>query len=194
MFPRLTISLLLLVSAVPALLSQNMPPAVKQSYHSRIDEQGNKILPPLLYKDETSEQRKARLGTDEDPGFDPDPEKKWLRFGKLYTIQKFPRIHSTYDQDKGFVRPLWYVNVAKEVYDETEEFVWVWMNETEIMDQDPTFEMSDPSSEDAGPAYMKYNEEGRKFVLQVKEEFSTIRPAKTDRVVRFRESSQGLPV
>ena len=71
---------------------------------------------------ETPEQRQLRLGTTEDPGPDPDPNKVWLRFGKQYTIEKFPIAKAAFDSRPGFVRPLAFINIEREIYrqDETQ--------------------------------------------------------------------------
>ncbi|HEX2061328.1 MAG TPA: hypothetical protein VHK90_11350, partial [Thermoanaerobaculia bacterium] len=51
---------------------------------------------PRYFKAETPEQRMERLGTDEDPGINPDPEAIFYRFGKRYMIMR---------HDKRWVRP-----------------------------------------------------------------------------------------
>src|SRR5258708_39445923 len=47
--------------------------------------------PPVWIRPETPEQRKLRLGTIEDPGPDPDPKKRWERYGPAYLIEKADR-------------------------------------------------------------------------------------------------------
>src|SRR5260370_30216579 len=81
---------------------------------------------PQYLVPETAEQRKARLGTPEDPGTDPDPNKHFWRYGKSYHIEKFDRRFEAWDTDPGRVRPLAMVNVSYEVYQINDRWVWVW--------------------------------------------------------------------
>src|SRR5689334_20767918 len=81
--------------------------------------------PQYLYP-ETPEQRMARLGTSEDPGPDPDPNKHFWRFGKSVHIEKFDRRWEAWDADPGWVRPIAYVAVTREVYQLNDKNLWVW--------------------------------------------------------------------
>src|SRR5216110_3246927 len=72
---------------------------------------------PQFLRAETPEQRKARLGTAQDPGLDPDPNKHFWRFGKSYHIGRYERRWAVYDaSDANFVRPVGMVNFAYEIY------------------------------------------------------------------------------
>src|SRR5436189_42188 len=86
---------------------------------------------PSYIKPETLEQRRARLGTADDPGIDPDPSKHFWRFGKSYHIEKFDRRWESYEgAEPGSVRPFGYVNLYREIYQRNEKWVWVWMPDT----------------------------------------------------------------
>src|SRR5947209_10476115 len=83
---------------------------------------------PTYIHPETAEQRRARLGTPEDPGINPDPNKHYWRFGHSFHIDKFDRKWAAYDQpDPNFIRPFAQVNIAKELYQQNEKWVWVWI-------------------------------------------------------------------
>ena len=79
---------------------------------------------PQFIRAESPEQRKARLGTAEDPGLNPDPSKHYWRFGKSYHISKSDRHLAVYDaSDANFVRPLGMVNFAYEIYQQNERYL-----------------------------------------------------------------------
>src|SRR5688572_22434827 len=135
---------------------------------------GVKILPPLLYQDETPEARKIRIGTTEDPGSDPDPKKEWIRYGKRFTIEKFPRDHVAYDQRQGWARPVWTANVAREIYQENDEFVWFWMNAdistAQVIERLKERAQQDPKlapTEMGSKRKVKYEGDPLKFILQL---------------------------
>jgi hypothetical protein len=200
-------------------------PSARAAEEQEVDEDRQRFLdamrerfPPLLYQDETPEQRKARLGTSEDPGPDPDEKRVWERFGKTYTIVKFPRVHASYDnQPLGWVRPTWTVNVPAEVYQETLEELWVWLptpsrdlsnyssNVREFYGGDPEAGKSPeplygiPGGEEGAAGdyrnteYVKYTPEQLEFVKQIKTEFTEIEPAASGVTLLFEEASRGLP-
>src|SRR5579859_4823840 len=60
---------------------------------------------PAYIHPETAEQRRARIGTTDDPGADPDPSKHYWRFGRSYHIDKVPRNMVGFDAPLGFVKP-----------------------------------------------------------------------------------------
>ena len=214
--------LLSILVAVPFRAQQTPPPppaeqAVDPDRQRFLDEM-KKRFPPPLYQDETPEQRKTRLGTNEDPGPEPDEKRVWTRFGKTFTIAKFPRVNASYrDQAPGWVKPTWTVNVPAEVYQETLEWVWVWLstpsrdlskysaNVREFYGGDPADEGTNPEAIEGAsktePAfgdfrntdYRKYTPEEFEFVKQVRLEFSEIEPAASDVTLRFEEASRGLP-
>lgn len=137
---------------------------------------------PAYLKAETPEQRKARLGTAEDPGTNPDPEKHYWRFGRAWHIEKFDRKWESYEGvEPGFVRPYAFVNIAREVYQRNTRYVWVWMPDT------LSEEATTPQPE-AG-----YNAEQIKYLRDMRPEFSELTPKASGKSIRFEESSDGLP-
>jgi hypothetical protein len=140
---------------------------------------------------ETPEKRMERLGTQVDPGFDPDPEKEFIRFGRSWNIHKYELVWARFDAPAGLVRPRGDINVMRELYDMNEEYVWVW---EPIRDPEPEFV---PSAADSrvpqGARFMTLNAEDQKSVLNARGDFSELFPLSTDVVLNFRESSAGLP-
>src|SRR5689334_23014176 len=62
---------------------------------------------PHYVKEETPAQRQERLGTQEDPGINPDPEKVWTRYGKRYTIRRYEKEFAKFFPDRpNLVRPM----------------------------------------------------------------------------------------
>src|SRR5207244_2295185 len=77
---------------------------------------------PQFLRAETPEQRKARLGTAEDPGLNPDENKHYWRYGKSYHISKYDRRFAVYDaSDANYVRPIGMINFAYEIYQQNEK-------------------------------------------------------------------------
>jgi FG-GAP-like repeat len=135
---------------------------------------------PQYIKPETEEQRRSRLGTVDDPGPNPDPEKIWWRFGKQYKIHRYERRWAKYDQQEGWVRPFAPVNFAKEIYQQNEQFVWVWH---EIID---TTKLEDSS-------YTPPPDDEIRYFESVRTEFSELAPPTSNVRVKFEEASNGLP-
>jgi hypothetical protein len=143
---------------------------------------------PVFIRPETPEQRKARIGTAEDPGLDPDSTAVYWRFGKAYRIEKIPRLHAVYDHpDPTFVR-FATINIYKELYQHNQKWTWMWIEEP----------IDEPKSED--PDLYQSTEGGRRFAdvdvqffQKIRSEFSELTPPSNDTVVRFEESSTGLP-
>lgn len=134
---------------------------------------------PQYIRPETPEQRKSRLGTPEDPGPNPDPNKHFWRFGKSYHIEKFDRRWEAWDVEEGFVRPIAFANVAKEVYQLNNRWLWVWIpDQTEV-------EVPTPPS--------PYNTEALVYLRDMRAEFSELNPKASARKIRFEEASDGLP-
>jgi hypothetical protein len=134
---------------------------------------------PQYLRAETPELRKARLGTAEDPGPDPDPNKHFWRFGKSVHIEKFDRKWEAWDAEPGYVRPIALVNVTREVYQLNDKWVWVWTN-------DPT----EPKPE---PPTTHYSNEAILYFRDMRSEFSDLAPKASPKTIRFEESSNGLP-
>jgi len=137
---------------------------------------------PHYLRPETPEQRKLRLGTTEDPGPDPDPNKHFWRFGNSFHIEKFDRRWESYDGTApGFVRPFAYVNAQREVYQLNDKWVWVWMN--------------DPRPEDFVPPTPppRYTPEQVRYFETMRSEFYDLTPKAGGTTIRFEEASSGLP-
>ncbi len=135
---------------------------------------------------ETAKQRLERLGLNEDPGPDPDPAKVWIRFGKAYTIQKYPKQYAAFDRIEGWARPLKHVNIAKEVYAVDAESVWVWID---VRQDEENFTTEIPT--EAGTR-QRWTVDQLKYLREVKSEFEEITLPIGEEVV-FEESSKGLP-
>ena len=144
---------------------------------------------PAFLPNETPEARMLRLGTGEDPGRDPDPKKVWFRFGKEYTIEKFPIAKAKFDARPGFVRPLAFINIEREIYQQDATHVWVWQPVL------TTSQAPDVPGRAGSTAldYIDYPPEQFKFVVQVKSEFEEVYAPSANRHLKFRESSNGLP-
>lgn len=137
---------------------------------------------PAYIRPETPEQRRARIGTPDDPGVDPDPTKHYWRFGRSYHIDKFDRKWAVSDQDDPmFIRPFAPLNVVKELYQQNEKWVWVWM--------------PDPSPEDQAPEAQENHltPEQMKFYQDIRAEFAPLDVPNSGKTIRFEESSDGLP-
>jgi hypothetical protein len=141
---------------------------------------------PRYIRPETPEQRRERLGTQDDPGPNPDPDTVWLRFGKQYKIKKFDKQWAKYTEVPGFVKPLAAVNFIEELYQENDKYVWVWMQEIEEEDL-PTEE----AIRDA--QFRQLNEEQLKFLESMRGEFTPVEPPKANFSVKFEKASKGLP-
>lgn len=144
---------------------------------------------PAYLRPETAEQRKARLGTTEDPGINPDQTKSYWRFGKMQHIERYERKWAVYEGgDEGYIRPFGFVNVYKELYQQNERYVWVWNDDAEPpLPQDKIVE----AAQNGG--YRQFGAEDLKFFQKIRSEFSEFTPPTTNTVIRFEESSEGLP-
>lgn len=139
---------------------------------------------PAYVKPETPEQRKARLGTAEDPGLDPDQNKKWFRFGKWFHIEKFDRRFARYDgYPEGWCRPVGMVNLEAEIYQQNAAWVWAWIPEP--VEEAPPAEIAKERT--------RYGKVEIDFFNSIKPEFAVINPPKSTKAIRFEESSAGLP-
>jgi hypothetical protein len=105
---------------------QDAPDAPRVDTTSQIPEGGM----PRYVRPETPEQRLERLAVPEDPGINPDPDRVWGRFGRLFKIYRFDKKWAVYPPDRpGFVRPIGNVNFVEEIYQENDKYVWVWIEE-----------------------------------------------------------------
>jgi hypothetical protein len=141
---------------------------------------------PRYYKEETPEQRRERLAVSEDPGVNPDPKRKWWRFGKEFTIQKFEKRWAKPTDRPGWIKPFAFVNFAEELYQENDQFVWVWMLEVE-----PPKPLTE--EELRASQYRKVNDEDMKVIEALRPEFTPLDPPKAGVRLRFENSSAGLP-
>lgn len=138
---------------------------------------------PHYIKAETPEQRQQRLGTSEDPGPNPDPNKHFWRFGKSYHIERYDARWANYSgADPGWVRPFGFVNLYAEIYQVNDNYVWVWM-------ADPQ-----PGEQQVVPTPPpKYNQEQLLLLSKLRSEFFELTPKQSDKTIRFEEASDGLP-
>jgi hypothetical protein len=139
---------------------------------------------PVWIKPETPEHRRDRLGTNVEPGINPDEDMHFRRYGKSYHIVRFDRKWAAYDREEGTVRPRADVNFAFEVYQQNEKYVWVWVG-------DPDPEAAKPVAPTVQSS--RYSDSDLKFFDILRPQFFPLDPAKNDRTIRFEESSDGLP-
>jgi len=138
---------------------------------------------PKYVHPETAEQRKTRLGTSADPGPNPDPDKHFWRYGKSVHIEKYDqRWTSKLDVADGYVRPFAFVNVVREIYQENERWVWVWA-------EDP----APPTEQQPESTGSPVTEAQKALLKSIRPDFSELTPAASPKLVRFVESSKGLP-
>ncbi|HKR62582.1 MAG TPA: VCBS repeat-containing protein [Thermoanaerobaculia bacterium] len=138
---------------------------------------------PHFIRPETPEQRRDRIGTNEDPGLDPDEQKVFIRYGHKFTIGKFEKQYAKYMPEPGMVRPLANVNVVAEIYQENDKYLWAWIPVIETEPVDPN---TDPKYQEMPAEHVRYFE-------NLRGEFSPIDPPPAGVKVRFEESSNGLP-
>jgi|GEM_PF-453396 len=140
---------------------------------------------PTWIKPETPEHRRERLGTAVDPGINPVQGKHWWRFGKEFTLERYERKWAAYDREEGTVRPFAQVNFAFEIYQQNDRFVWAWI---------PVEETHAPESTDAAPPPpSKYLAGDIRFFERTRSQFTPLNPPANNKVIRFQESSDGLP-
>jgi len=146
---------------------------------------------PRYIRPETPEQRRDRLGTQEDPGINPDPDTVWFRFGRKFKIERFERKGAKYVDQPGYVRPLAFMNFTEEIYQENDKYVWVWMEEIEP----PAAEEPDPAESDAPKGgYLKLDAKQIEYLDSIRKEFAPIDVPKAPVSLRFEKASEGLPV
>lgn len=147
---------------------------------------------PQWLRPETPAQRRARLGTYDDPGTDPDPSKHFFRFGQSYHIEKFERRFAEYDAPYGFVRPMAMVNVQKEIYQQNDKYVWVWVADVGVLKPEVAAP-PDPNTPTKASPYHTYDPASIEFFTRIRPEFTPLIPPASGVTVRFEESSKGLP-
>src|SRR6266498_618240 len=189
---KLMIALCVAASAAAALAQSAAPkqapaapPAAPQAAPAAAASSKQDGGEPTFIRPETPQQRKERLGTAEDPGPDPDPSKHFWRFGHSFHLERYERRWASYDNtEPGWVKPFAFVNVQKELYQQNEKYVWVWMQD---FSPEEVAEMSTvkPTS--------RFTDEQLGYYKRVRSEFFETAPKQNDVMVRFEESSQGLP-
>jgi len=142
---------------------------------------------PAYIRAETAQQRRDRLGTNDDPGPNPDEKKTFYRFGKQYHIERYDRRWASFDGvEEGQVRPFGFVNVPKELYQQNERYVWVWIE-------------NKPVEDDGVPALLpalpekKFTDAQIAYAKAIRPEFQDLAVPMSTRTLRFEESSSGLP-
>lgn len=151
------------------------------------------VAPPA---NETPQQRLERLGVHEDPGPDPDPKKVYVRLGRDHVIEKFPKKGAAYDVERpGWVRPLAYLNIPAEIYQENDEFVWVWLETPESQKRQTQARIDAvPEAVATGiSAGTEYTPEQIEMVKAIRPEFEPVTPPMSAKTIVFQESSDGLP-
>ena len=140
------------------------------------------------YKAEhTWEERLEAMGLEEDPGLDPDPERIWIRDGRAYQIHKFEKVGALFNnQPLGRVRPHRNVAVDAEIYRDDEESIWVWLPAVEGPDRALQAHREKYPIRDLSP-------EAKEQLIELRNEFQVLSPPASSTVVRFVESSGGLP-
>lgn len=138
---------------------------------------------PRFIRPETPEQRATRLGTEEDPGMDPDPKKVFWRFGKQFTIEKFDKQFAKYVAQPGWVRPIGNVNITSEIYQENDKYVWVWI----------PVPATEEEIKEARPAPPQFDEAATRYFQELRGEFTPLDLPAAGVTVKFEESSNGLP-
>lgn len=143
--------------------------------------------PRSPFPGETAEQRTARIGTQEDPGPDPDLTVSWIRFGQEYKIEKYLRRRAAFDQKAGWCRPWASINIPAEIYQENDAWVWVWMP---VMAVEAPVQARENENE---LPYAEYDAEGRKWIEHARPDFQVLTPPDSDKTLSFEEASTGLP-
>jgi hypothetical protein len=139
---------------------------------------------PVWIKPETPEHRRERVGTNPDPGINPDPSVHFWRYGKSYHIEKYDLKFARYDREEGTVRPMAIVNFAFEIYQQNEKYVWVWVGDPDPQEAKPvTPAVQSP----------RFSESDIKFFGVIRPQYFPLDPPKNNRTFRFEESSAGLP-
>ncbi|MGH9459518.1 MAG: FG-GAP repeat domain-containing protein [Thermoanaerobaculia bacterium] len=124
-----------------------------------------------------------------DPGPDPDPERIWERNGVKFQIMKFPKDRAAFDAGPGLVRPIANFNIAREIYQTDDEFVWAWMM---VPGQESAMEQARKQETDESK-YHPFSEEAVAYLRGFKDEFEPATPRRARRTLTFVEGSTGLP-
>ncbi len=149
---------------------------------------------PYFLTPETAEQRNQRLGTPQDPGCDPPADKQFSRYGKQYTIGKYDRYWAVYTggQDATAIRPFGFVNAYRELYQQNEKWVWVW-EPVVTPEQLAAAENPPEDIRKSTERNYRFTDQEVDYLQRARSEFFELTPAKSSEVIRFEESSDGLP-
>lgn len=140
---------------------------------------------PHYIRPETPQERQERLGTQDDPGVNPDPKQIFIRFGQPYTIQKYEKRYSK-PVRPGWVRPLAAMNFVKEIYQENEKYVWIWNPETD-RGIEKREKLAAAANQAANP------DAAAEYFQWLRGEFTPLTPPAANVEIRFEEASSGLP-
>jgi hypothetical protein len=138
---------------------------------------------PHYIRPETPEQRRDRIGTNDDPGLNPDEKKVFDRYGEQYTIGKFEKQYAKYMPEPGMVRPVAQVNLPMEIYQENDKYVWVWIRVVKPPDV----------TEVANAKYADFSQDQLHYFDQLRGDFEPIDVPAAGVKLRFEEASTGLP-
>jgi hypothetical protein len=143
---------------------------------------------PYFLNPETKEQRQARLGSAEDPGCNPDPEKSFWRFGKEFKIARYDRQWAVYTggHDAYTIRPFGFVNSYRELYQHNDLYVWVWQKVPEPQPIEDDVQKSTQSNN-------RFSDADIEYLQRARSEFFELTPRSSSKTIRFEESSEGLP-
>jgi FG-GAP-like repeat len=181
-FPMLICAAAAATAALAQTAPQQAPPKTSAVVAAEGAPEGGE---PKYIRPETEEQRKARLGTAEDPGTNPDQSKHFWRFGHSFHIERFDRQWASYDNvEPGFVKPFAFVNVVKEIYQQNDKYVWVWMVDVTPEELAAMQNVKPPS---------RFTDKQMDYFKRIRTEFFETTPKQSNVTVRFEESSQGLP-
>jgi VCBS repeat protein len=159
-----------------------------------VDEHGNiEGGVPSYIRPETPEQRQVRLGTAEDPGPNPDPQKHYWRFSKSYHIERYYRKWAnTEGAEPGQIRPYGFVNYYAEIYQQNEQYVWVWIQDLTKEDL-AALDAKTKTTSKAPMEGRNYSEPELAYLKKMRPEFAPLDPPQSTATIAFEKASQGLP-
>lgn len=128
----------------------------------------------------------------EDPGTDPDPERVFMRGDKPYTIIKIPKVDALPPRsgEKGWIRHIYVKTYDLEVYQESEDAYWVFLEKKERHVSRVRFQTNDRGNR---VQIREYPSETIEEFKAFRKEFAEVVPAPSDSILVFEESSKGLP-
>ena len=171
-------------SKTPPVTETNMMPAPVDA-NGKID--GGE---PTFIRPETAEQRKARIGTAEDPGLNPNPQQHYWRYGRSMHIERYLRkFENRNGAEPGATRPFGFVNFQTEIYQQNDKYVWVWMVDPVSDDsQGEVAETGAPASDRHDYTAMEVD-----YLKKMRPEFTPVDVEDSGTTITFEKSSEGLP-